>query len=142
MELEEITKLYELFVKNSNLVTSRGSGIPSHLVKEIALAATVVDFMKGIPKEMAHPVEISYLIPKSEKLYTALDTLGCSYLEDVTEWRKASVSEKTFDIQVKVKGRFATLPSGMSVVDMRMLKKEMNKVGLPFPEVDGIAIDK
>ena len=113
----------------------------------IAAIATVMDLvredleesktMHQLNKETMPivPISISAFLPQDKLIYLALYSLGCENLIDITGWRRGRFGGNMPVFEIRVKGRYATMPPGcIGLAEIEKIGEMMKRCDLPFEE--------
>lgn len=154
MDIDGINHIYSLYESNSRKAYEarpcKGSGIFGN----VALIATVMDLvreelkawkptpaqnplLKSGPVPIAPlPIAILCELPQDQELCNTLYSLGCENLCDISGWRKRKdmSSKEGIVYQLRIKGRYVTMPENFGHADIEHIRDKMDICGLPFPE--------
>ena len=149
MQPEEISDLEIRY--EENLMNVDKAGVMDKNRGNLAIIATVIDWVKGEVETLKRAAEgegeeerlsattpIEVFSSESRHVYESLKELGCKMLGDITGWRRVKDMGQNPDIvklfQIRLGSRYALLPLGFTVEDIRTISAMMNKAGLPFPD--------
>ena len=112
------------------------------MVRDIAMAATVVDFLRGTEtkgnNDEAIPIEIA-----NTHIGAALGCMSIKDLAEVQGWRRIKkLGADKVSYAIRTKGRYAILPDDCTILDIRILQEAMEREGLGFPEYPMLEVSK
>lgn len=144
MDEKELDKVDRLF-HNNRIRSGYSSG--TERGDFIAIIATVVDLvreeLKAIePKQQLKsgtapdtPIPIGIFLPGEKDIYNVLFSLGYEYLKDITGWRRGRFGGNMTVFEIRIKGRYATMPAGcIGLAEIEKIGEMMERCGLPFNE--------